>query len=486
MNSFRIANACPNFHATFSGGKTLAILQALVAVLLFSGGCRVLKTEKPHEEYSTGSFTPRYSYINIPFETDVKTLKKLINRELSGMIYSDTSFEDHGRDNLKLQVVKSDSITIGMDGNQVTYRVPLKVWLRKRFSAGLLGYSYSTTQDANAEVALKFKTTLSLNKDWSINTITQSDGFEWISYPRVLVGLMEIPLPFISDLLVKSNMPVITREIDLGIRESLNLRPVMTDAWVKMQKPILVSPENSLWLKIVPAEISTVPIRAAASAIVHPVSLKALVQLFFGTEPGYPVDPTLPPLKITSSIPDNFSISLSMDMPFSRINEMAKKLFTGYVFSYRNYKITVLGISVYGQGENLIVALVVEGSVKGTIYLSGIPVFDGETRSIVLSNLDFQVSTRNALIKTASWMFHSGLVQKLSSNLVYPVGDRLQDARRELNAYLQQNQSLSYFRIKGEVDRLDPDRILITPEAVKAWFRFEGKIRVGFDPGKLN
>ena len=165
---------------------------------------------------------------------------------------------------------------------------------------------------------------------------------------------------------------------------------------------------------------------------------------------------------------------------------MAKKLFTGYVFSYRNYKITVLGISVYGQGENLIVALVVEGSIKGTIYLSGIPVFDGESRSIVLSNLDFQVSTRNALIKTASWMFHSGLVQKLSSNLVYPVGDRLQDARRELNAYLQQNQSLSYFRIKGEVNRLDPDRILITPEEVKAWFRFEGKIRVGFDPAKVN
>ena len=146
----------------------------------------------------------------------------------------------------------------------------------------------------------------------------------------------------------------------------------------------------------------------------------------------------------------------------------------------------MLDISVYGQGENLIVALVVEGSVKGTIYLSGIPVFDRETMSVGLTNLDFQVSTRNALIKTASWMFHSGLIQKLSSNLVFPVGDRLKDARKELNSYLEQNQSLSFFRIRGDIDKLDPDRILIAPDAVKAFFQFEGKIRVTVDPGKTD
>ncbi len=451
-------------------------------LLAISAGCHVLKTEKPHEEYRTTSYTPHYSYINIPLETNVKTLKRMINRELSGVIYSDTSFEDHNRDNLMLRATKSDSITLTMEGNQVAYRVPLKIWLRKRFSAGLLGFSYSTTQDATAEVALKFKTTISLGKDWVINTVTLSDGYEWISYPQTMVGLMQIPLPFISDLLVQSNMQMITREIDLGIKESFNLRSVMTDTWTRMQKPVLVSAENLLWLKITPAEFSTVPLRASFASINHPVSLKAVVQLYFGPEPEYSPNPILPPLKITSVIPDHFSINFSMDMPFSRINEMARKQFTGYVFSYRNYKITVLDISIYGQGDNLIVALVVEGSIKGTIYLSGIPVFEHDSNTVVLSNLDFQVSTRNALVKTASWMFHSGLVQKLSSSLVVPIGDRLQDARKELGSYLEQNQDISWFKIKGQIDKLDPDRILITPDAVKACFQFEGKIKVNLNP----
>ena len=462
------------------------LIPLLFFFLVLLAGCRVLKTERPPEEYRTAAYSPRYSYINIPVGTDIKTLKKLINRELNGVIYSDTSFEDHDRDNLMLRATKSDSITISIDGNQVFYRVPLKIWLRKRFTAGVLGFNYSTTQDATAEVALKFKTTVSLNKDWGINTITLSDGYDWISYPQVLVGLIQIPLPVISDLLVKSNLPTITREIDRGVKETFNLKPLMTDLWTRMQKPVRVAGGYPLWLKLTPAEFSSVPIRATGSSINHTVGMKALVQLFFGPEPEYSINPDLPPLKITSSIPDNFNINFSVDIPFSQINELARKQLIGYVFSYRNYKISVLDISVYGQGENLIVALVVEGSVKGTIYLSGILAFDRETMSVGLTNLDFQVSTRNALIKTASWMFHSGLIQKLSSNLVFPVGDRLKDARKELNSYLEQNQSLSFFRIRGDIDKLDPDRILIAPDAVKAFFQFEGKIRVTVDPGKTD
>ncbi len=75
-------------------------------------------------------------------------------------------------------------------------------------------------------------------------------------------------------------------------------------------------------------------------------------------------------------------------------------------------------------------------------------------------------------------MFHSGLVQKMSESMVYSIGDRLHDARKQLSSYLDQNQSMSYFRIHGDIDKLDPDRILIAPDAVKAYFQFEGKIRV--------
>ena len=71
-----------------------------------------------------------------------------------------------------------------------------------------------------------------------------------------------------------------------------------------------------------------------------------------------------------------------------------------------------------------------------------------------------------------------GPASENSINLVFPYGDRLLDARKELKAYLQKNQSLSYFRIKGDIEKLEPDNIIITPLSVNARFLFEGRLRV--------
>jgi hypothetical protein len=463
--------------------QTLRILPLLPLLVLLPAACRVLKPEKPAEEYSPVSYAPRDSYINIPLGTDVKTLGKLVNREMKGLIYSDTSFDNNSRDDLMLRATISDSIRISIDRNQLSYRVPLKIWLRKKLTAGLLGYSYSTTQDAAAEIALRFRTTVNVNRDWSLNTVTVSDGYDWISYPQVMAGLMQLPLPFVSDLLLNANLPKISREIDRAIKETVNLKAVMTETWTRMQKPVLISPDYSLWLRLTPVEISSVPIRAKGSFISHSVGLKARVELFYGSEPEYTVNPVLPPLKITSSIPESFSINLSLDIPFARINEMAVEKLKGYAFSYLKYRVTVTDISLYGKGENLIVALDLDGSVKGRIYLSGVPVYDPATLSIGLSGLDFHVDTRNMLTKTASWLFRSGLVRKLEPYLVYPVGEQLAEARNTLRVYMGRDQSRGYFRIRGDIDKLEPDKVLITPASVKAYFRFEGKISVGIQPG---
>lgn len=453
----------------------------MVILLLVPAGCSVLKIEKPSEVYNAINYAPSFSYINIPVETDSKTLKKIINREINGVIYSDTSFNNNGNDNLMIRASRSDSIELAMEGNQVSYRVPLKIWLKKRFTTGFLGYHYSTDNEANAELALKFKTTVSLNNDWTFNVITMSDGYEWISSPRLMVGSIQLPLPFIADLMVKSNLPIITKEIDKTFKESLNLRSLMNDAWTGMQKPFRISPDYPLWLKVSPVEVSSVLIRGTSAGIHHSVAIKAMIQLYYGAEPEFTLNNKLPPLKVTSSIPDNFSINFSIDIPFSQINEIARKQFTGYKFNYGKYKITILDISLYGQGENLIVAIAVDGSVKGTIYLSGKPAFNKEKMTLGFENLSFSVSTQNVLIKTAAWIFRSGLLQEFSSNLVFPIGDKLLESREAINSYLEQNQSFSYFIIKGDIEKFEPDKILVSPESVKAYFQFEGKIKVSLN-----
>jgi len=453
------------------------LLPALL-LLLATSACRTIRVEKPAERYDAPEYHPQYSNINIPLEVNKVQLKKLVNKRLTGQLYADTSFDDNDRDNLMLFASKMDSIDVGFENNFMTYRVPLKIYLRKRIGVQLLGVNLGDIKDADAAVALKFKTKLNINRDWSLSTTTLPDGYDWIKTPTVSFAGFDLPLPLISDILLKGSLGDIAKGIDKSVKSAVDLRKIVGDAWTAMQKPVLISPGDSLWLKLSPSQLSSVPIQGKGGNMISSLGLKALVELYYGREPACTVNPELPPLKLTSALPEQFNINLSLDIPLSYINSLARTTMRGYTMSYGRYKVIVRDITIYGQGDKLIVELPVEGTVKGTIFLAGTPEFNKDSLSIELSGLDFSVATKNVAVKTASWLFHSPLVQKLRSRLVFPVGEQLRSARAAVAASLRENRSVENFKINGQVDRLEPDQIRITPASVKAYFVLTGRVKV--------
>jgi hypothetical protein len=450
----------------------------VLMLLLSVPACRTLRVEKPAERYDAPEYQPQYSNINIPLEVNPGELKKLVNKRLKGQLYADTSFEDNDRDNLMVFASKLDSIDVGFENNFITYRVPLKIFLRMRIGVQVLGMDLGDIRDADAAVALKFKTKLSLNRDWSLATVTLPDGYEWISTPTASFGGFNLPLPLISDLLLQGSLGDIAKGIDKSVKSAVNFRKIMDDAWTAMQKPVLLSPRDSLWLRLSPVELSSVPLQGKAGNLVSSIGLRALVELYFGREPACSLNTGLPPLRITSALPEQFNINLSLDIPFDYINSLARTSMRGYTLSYGRYKVTVRDITIYGQGDHLIVELPVDGSLRGTVYLAGRPVFNKDSLSIEMDDLDFSVSTKNVAAKTASWLFHSGLLQKLRSGLVFPVGEPLRSARAEVAAMLRENRSVENFRINGNVEKLEPETIRITPGSVRAYFVLTGRVKV--------
>ena len=447
-------------------------------LLLATSACRTIRVEKPAERYDAPEYHPQYSNITVPLEVNKVQLKKLVNKRLTGQLYADTSFDDNDRDNLMLFASRMDSIDVDFENNFVTYRVPLRIYLRKRIGVQVLGMNLGDIRDADAAVALKFKTKLNINRDWSLSTVTLPDGYDWISTPTVSFAGFNLPLPQISDILLKGSLSDIAKGIDKSVKSAVDLRKIVDDAWTAMQKPVLVSAGDSLWLKLSPSQLSLLPIQGKGGNMLSSLGLKALVELYYGREPACTVNPELPPLKITSALPEQFNINLSLDIPLSYINSLARTSMRGYTMSYGRYKVIVKDITIYGQGDKLIVELPVEGTVKGTIYLAGMPVFNKDSLTIELSDLDFSVATKNVAVKTASWLFHSPLVQKLRSKLVIPVGEQLRSARSEVATTLRENRSVENFRINGSIEKLEPDRIQITPGSVKAYFVIEGRVKV--------
>jgi hypothetical protein len=457
--------------------KIILLFTVVISLLVLFPSCHTLKVTKPEENYLSSNYLPDYSIITVPVETSPKEIEKVINKRFSGKIYSDESFDDNDNDNLMMNAWTTDSIRIQFDMNSILYRVPLKVWIMKKIGVSVLGVDLGTVKEVNAEIVLNFRTRISVSKDWTLSTLTTIEGYEWVVQPKIEVSGVKIPMLFTADLLVNANKETLCKQIDKAFRENIDLKTMMREAWTELQKPVLLSPENSLWLKITPVDISTTPFVGEKAFINHPVGIRSLIELTLGNEPRYTVNSQLPPLQLTSRLTDQFNINFSVNVPFTMINEMAEKQLAGYEFKYGKYRIRIKDIYLYGSGEKLVAAIGTEGSIQGTIYLAGEPEFDKSSLSLKVVNLDFDLNTKNALIRSATWIFHSGLIQMMSSKLTYPVGDQLTEARTRMQSYLDNNQTIGLFRLIGNIDEFSIGKIAILPDAVMAYFLFEGKLK---------
>ena len=454
------------------------LITLLVLTLVLPACHPVISPVRPDEYYDASALPPPVSTLNVPLDLDIKKFEKVFNAGFRGLIYSDTSFRDNDNDGLKIKAYKQGDVLFSIQGSQLSYQVPLYVVLEKQFRVGAFGFSVSDVREATAGILLKFKTSLSVHPDWSVSSYTMSDGYEWVSTPSLRLGSVSVPLPVISDILLKDNLPVISRGIDESLKSYLDLKTLAGEAWTGIQEPILVSESPSLWLLVIPVGASTTPIRGSGTTLKQMIGLRVSAELIYGPKPERAVNPDLPELKITSRIDEGLKVSLLADLPFAEINQEANRQLAGKIFTEGKYTVRIEDVSLFGNGGNLIVAAGVSGSIEGTIYLAGQPWFDKATSSLRVRNIDFDVQTKNVLVRSASWLLHGGITSKIADALTFPADSLFEQARSELQSYLTGPHPYGYFSASGTIDRLDIERILITRSSIRVQFGLGGNVYI--------
>jgi hypothetical protein len=112
--------------------------------------------------------------------------------------------------------------------------------------------------------------------------------------------------------------------------------------------------------------------------------------------------------------------------------------------------------SLYGMdNENLIVKVRFEGSQKGIFYLIGKPRYDAQTRTIQMSDLDFDIKSKNMLLKTAGWLFNRKIINELNKNSRFDLGSYIDNAKAMIN------QQLNKEWVKGIMSSGNIDQIRI-------------------------
>lgn len=444
---------------------TTIIKLTVLACLLTA--CKTVNVTKPAESYNNYVSNAKPSMISFSAQSKISDIQSELNKNFSGLIYEDNSLENNGGDNIMVKAWKQGEIKIDMKGNILSYRVPLKTWIKAGIRFEKFGISLSDYRELNAALELGFKTAITLNPDWTITTKTTTDGYEWISTPVVNVGGLDISVKFVADLIMQSSLKDMGALIDESIKEYMNLKPYAQKAWDIASRPVKLNDRYNLWLHIAPGKIVSSKIKAENGSIIHRAGMSGLVKLSVGRDSIQNViTRPLPNLSIDDAFSDVTTLYAYVSIPFNELSNTASTFVKGKSFEHGKKKVTVEDIKIYGNQGNLVAETTLSGSLSGKIYFTGKPDYNESDSTLVINDFDYDISTRNFLVKSASWLYQDGFRKMIANQLKWSIREDMVMIRSTVNNSLKEYKLAEGIILRGNVSRVYPGSVYITSEGI--------------------
>ncbi|HEY6915960.1 MAG TPA: DUF4403 family protein, partial [Paludibacter sp.] len=452
-----------------------------IAALLFSS-CKSLQIEKPKESYLPSNLAPAVSELPLQVELDVKKLETSINKKMNGLIFEGSNLSDK---DLSVKVWKAQNFTFKINNNVIEYRVPLKLWTRFAWKVEKFGYAVGDNYEANGSIALTYKTTISIDKNWKLISKTTGSGYEWIETPRLNVVGVTVPVTPVASLALSQCDKLISAQIDKSLTEMVDLKKYISQAWGEVQKPRQVNAENNVWLRITPKDIYVSPFTTTNDKLNLAVALYAQIESFMGAQPAANTAVALPQFKYVNRPAQQFNLNVGADVTFDKIAELAKKQLQGKTFSQGNKTITITDLSLFGSERKAVFVADVIGSLKGRIYFTGNLTYNTAKTAVEITEPEFDVKTSNALVKSAGWLLHGMILKQLTPYLTYPVKDDIEKMKIDVNKMLGNYSIMDGVSLQGKLNNLSVTNLSLVPGAVRIHANVKGNIALKVQDLKL-
>lgn len=100
-------------------------------------------------------------------------------------------------------------------------------------------------------------------------------------------------------------------------------------------------------------------------------------------------------------------------------------------------KFVIKNCQLSGEGnERLIIRIDFAGSNEGVFYLTGKPAYDRSSHVLEIRDVDFDVQSRNTLLKSAEWLFNKRITNEIARNARFDLTAYLDSARLNINQQL--------------------------------------------------
>jgi len=231
-------------------------------------------------------------------------------------------------------------------------------------------------------------------------------------------------------------------ELDLAkkaIQDSfgiIELKPQVQQLWNKLNTSFNLYGLG--WLKINPQKIRLTRLFASNDSLNIFLGMTAKPVISF--ERSNDLMTLVPDIDNSVSKP-GFNIFLDAVLNYDSLSNILNAQLKGKEFDLSNGKakkiLVVEDCRIYGAGnEKLIIKMSFSGSNSGIAYFTGKPFYDANKRMIEVRDIDFDVKTKNLLLKSADWLFNKRITNEITRVSRFDLSNYVDTAKILINRQL--------------------------------------------------
>ena len=464
--------------------KFFPILPVFLIVLLFSSCSTSNKIAALKPEPDNASplvYETSASFINLPISVKLKDVENQTNALLNGLIYEDNNIED---DDIEMKIWKLAPISINNDpevsGGKIKTILPLKVLFKYRIGTKTLGVELYNTKEFNLNGVVTLISDVALT-NWKLNTKTELKSIDWNESPTMVVFGKNVPVTYLMNPTLKIFRSKIEKKIDAAIEKSMDFKPNVLAALEKICTPFQMSEAYESWLRIVPVEIYSTNAKLKNDTFLMEMGMKCTMETLIGNKPESKFDATKITLKPVTKIPNQITANIAAVSTFAEASKIMTKNFAGQEFGAGSKKVTVQKVEIWHKNDKLVIALDVLGSVNGTIYLTGFPQYNEQTKELFFDKLDYALDTKSKLMRTANWLAQGLVLRKIQESCRYSIVPNLEEGKQNMLVYLKNYSPMPGVLVNGKMDDIQFQKIQLTNKAIIAFIKVNGTVNVAVD-----
>jgi hypothetical protein len=438
-------------------GTPIKRWSGLVAAASVLWGCAQAPTLIPAQPAPK----PTVSYVNIPISIPLAAIEKSAEAEVPRS-YGVAPFQKalHGGaaapacgEDVGYSIERGPVSLSGSDKGVVT-SVDLSYWLKARKQLPCPGTVINASCGTDGEppgtasVGIDSEITILPNLETIVRSTPRSAtaGSRCVLQPEGLDITNALMVAF--DNTLRQMLPA----LDKRVSAALDLRTRMQAAWTRMSEPREIQP--GIWLAWNPEGLGVVPVSVADGALQTGIQLRVRPVISAGTKPVASPKPL--PLAYSATRDDTFKLQLPVDVQQAFVQARLDSALDidkgGMPITMGSYKVRITGADITGEGSQILIKLRFSGDLSGAADLTATPYFDPETRTLSFPDLDYTLDSDQFLLKSANFVAHSQIRDKLREKFTIELGQRLDKLKGGLDEIL--NRRNGNVQLHGTVEDL--------------------------------